>query len=125
LLFDLLGRAAQPLDPLLGPLQYNGGPTLTQALLAGSPASRSGAPGGPHFDQRGVPRDHDHPSIGAYEYVDGPASPRPPSTAHAPTAPVLGFTALFEGDGLPGDNEVSSQNPTWALPTRNNLHQRL
>jgi hypothetical protein len=35
---DLVGTAAAPLDPLLGPLQNNGGPTKTHALLAGSPA---------------------------------------------------------------------------------------
>jgi hypothetical protein len=31
-------------NPLLGPLQYNGGPTQTMALLAGSPDA--GNPGG-------------------------------------------------------------------------------
>jgi hypothetical protein len=35
---DQVGTAAAPLDPLLGPLQNNGGPTKTHALLAGSPA---------------------------------------------------------------------------------------
>lgn len=35
---DLVGTAAGPLDPLLGPLQDNGGATGTHALLAGSPA---------------------------------------------------------------------------------------
>ena len=33
-------------DPLLGPLQENGGPTPTQALLPGSPAIDGGNPGG-------------------------------------------------------------------------------
>jgi hypothetical protein len=43
-------------DPLLGPLQDNGGPTFTQALLPGSPAIDAGDPdfvGPPDFDQRG------------------------------------------------------------------------
>ncbi|MBZ0111896.1 MAG: hypothetical protein K8J08_05515 [Thermoanaerobaculia bacterium] len=35
---DLVGTAASPLDPLLGPVGNNGGPTDTLALLAGSPA---------------------------------------------------------------------------------------
>jgi len=35
-----------PGDPLLGPLQDNGGPTLTHALLPGSPAIDGGNPGG-------------------------------------------------------------------------------
>jgi hypothetical protein len=51
-------------DPMLGPLQNNGGPTQTMALLSGSPASDSGNPSGctdgqGHLlktDQRGAPR---------------------------------------------------------------------
>ena len=35
---DLVGTAGAPLDPKLGPLASNGGPTQTFALLAGSPA---------------------------------------------------------------------------------------
>lgn len=44
-------------DPLLGPLQDNGGPTLTHALLAGSPAIDGGDPAfvpPPETDQRGA-----------------------------------------------------------------------
>jgi len=43
-------------DPLLGPLQNNGGPTLTHALLPGSPAIDAGDPNftpPPFHDQRG------------------------------------------------------------------------
>lgn len=36
------GTAANPLDPLLGPLADNGGSTLTHALLPGSPALNAG-----------------------------------------------------------------------------------
>jgi Planctomycete extracellular/Chlamydia polymorphic membrane protein (Chlamydia_PMP) repeat len=50
------------IDPLLGPLVNNGGPTHSHALLPGSPAIDSGDPlatggsnGVPEFDQRGVP----------------------------------------------------------------------
>ena len=35
---NLVGSAAAPIDPLLGPLQDNGGPTQTMALRPGSPA---------------------------------------------------------------------------------------
>ena len=49
-------------NPLLGPLADNGGPTMTHALLAGSPAIDAGDPaalagmgGIPMFDQRGAP----------------------------------------------------------------------
>lgn len=44
------------IDPLLGPLQDNGGPTLTHALLVGSPAIDQGATVCPATDQRGVTR---------------------------------------------------------------------
>jgi hypothetical protein len=44
-------------DPVLGPLQDNGGPTFTHALLPGSPAIDTGDPnftGPPFSDQRGA-----------------------------------------------------------------------
>jgi hypothetical protein len=56
---DQVGTDASPINPLLGPLQNNGGPTQTMALLAGSPAIDKGdnnAPGLPKTDQRGFPR---------------------------------------------------------------------
>ncbi len=50
-----VGSLASPLDPLLGPLQDNGGPTPTHALLAGSPAiDRGSNPAGLAEDQRGA-----------------------------------------------------------------------
>jgi len=52
-------------DPDLGPLQDNGGPTATQALLAGSPAIDAGDNTGcPGTDQRGVPRPLDTQTAG-------------------------------------------------------------
>lgn len=51
-----VGTGASPLDPLLGPLGNNGGPTATHALLAGSPAIDAGGnPAALAFDQRGTP----------------------------------------------------------------------
>src|SRR5207244_11402345 len=42
-------------NPLLGPLQNNGGPTPTMALLPGSPALDAGNnTNAPAFDQRGT-----------------------------------------------------------------------
>lgn len=56
-------------DPQLGPLAGNGGPTWTQALLAGSPAIDA-ATACPARDQRGVARPQGRRcDIGAYESV--------------------------------------------------------
>jgi hypothetical protein len=65
---DKVGSVETPLDPLLGPLQDNGGPTFTHALLPGSPAINAGATEVTAVDQRDVPRDS-QPDIGAFEYV--------------------------------------------------------
>ncbi|MEZ4709847.1 MAG: family 16 glycosylhydrolase [Caldilineaceae bacterium] len=56
-------------DPLLGPLTDNGGPTLTHALLPGSPAIDAADNGAcPATDQRGVARPQGAGcDIGAYE----------------------------------------------------------
>ena len=60
-------------DPLLGPLQNNGGLTLTMALGLDSPAIDQGDKSiGPGTDQRGLPRDLAETGsvdIGAYERV--------------------------------------------------------
>lgn len=49
--------------PLLGPLQDNGGPVYTHALLAGSPAIDAGTNAGFAFDARGQPRTIDNPVV--------------------------------------------------------------
>jgi hypothetical protein len=58
-------------DPKLAPLADNGGPTLTMALLPGSPAINAGSETNcPATDQRGVARPaHGRCDIGAYELV--------------------------------------------------------
>ncbi|MCB0059159.1 MAG: DUF11 domain-containing protein, partial [Caldilineaceae bacterium] len=62
-------------DPRLGPLQDNGGPTFTHALLPGSPAIDAGDDNNcPSTDQRGVPRPQGVAcDMGAYE-ADWPAT---------------------------------------------------
>jgi hypothetical protein len=69
---DLVGTAENPIDPLLGPLLNNGGPTQTMALLPGSPAIDAGDnTDAPMWDQRGpgFPRIiHGTIDIGAFEY---------------------------------------------------------
>jgi hypothetical protein len=79
-------------DPLLGPLQDNGGSTFTHALLPGSPAIDSGNPGfvpPPYYDQRGPGFDRVRGSridVGSFE-VQNPPSPSPtPTATPTPTA---------------------------------------
>ena len=72
---DQVGTPASPIDPKLGPLQNNGGPTFTRALLAGSPAIDAGDPARcPGFDQRGCMRQNNC-DIGAYEFGGIPFVP--------------------------------------------------
>jgi hypothetical protein len=78
---DQTGNIEAPLDPKLGPLQDNGGPTWTRALLPGSPAIDAGISANLSTDQRGAVRTHDFPAIpnppggdgtdiGSFEVVD-------------------------------------------------------
>jgi hypothetical protein len=96
---DQIGTAGSPIDPLLGPLADNGGPTPTHALLAGSPALDALTGFCPATDQRGFARPYDGDGdetatcdIGAYE-----------------TAPA---GADFDGDGVGdlADNCVAVAN---------------
>ena len=89
-------------DPLLGPLQDNGGPTLTYALLPGSPAIDAGDPNftpPPLFDQRGVGFDrvrNGQIDIGSFEVqAGGTPTPTPTSTptATATASPTPTSTA--------------------------------
>ncbi|HMH44949.1 MAG TPA: choice-of-anchor Q domain-containing protein, partial [Pyrinomonadaceae bacterium] len=80
-------------DPMLGPLQDNGGPTFTHELLPGSPAIDAGDPSfapPPSFDQRGPGFNRVSGSgidIGSFEVQAGTASPTPTSTARPSPTP--------------------------------------
>jgi hypothetical protein len=78
-------------DPLLSSLQDNGGPTLTHALLPGSPAIDAGDPTfapPPWYDQRGPDfwrLRNDRVDIGSFEVQEGPALTRTPTPTPRPT----------------------------------------
>jgi len=79
-------------DPMVGPLQDNGGPTFTHALLPGSLAIDAGDPSftpPPIFDQRGPGFDrvrNDRIDSGSFEVQTG-TTPTPTSTpTPTPTA---------------------------------------
>lgn len=81
-----VGTSSNPLDPKLGPMQDNGGPTQTMSLLPGSPAiDAAGACPPPATDQRGVARPQGPAcDIGAYEVVVD----QTPPTSSASTMPA-------------------------------------
>jgi len=87
-------------DPMLGPLQDNGGPAFTHTLLSGSPAIDAGDPSFDPYsfnpplleDQRGAgfPRVvNDRIDIGAFEVPPAPTpTPTPTPTATATATPT-------------------------------------
>jgi hypothetical protein len=86
-------------DPLLGPLQNNGGPTFTHALLPGSPAINAGDPNftpPPLFDQRGNRFDRvvsGRIDIGSFEVQEQGSTPTPTPTASSTPSPTPSPTA--------------------------------
>jgi hypothetical protein len=106
-------------DPMLGPLQDNGGPTFTHELLLGSPAFDAGDPNftpPPDYDQRGLgfPRVlNGRIDIGAFESHFTPTpTPTPTST---PTA-----TATATATSTPTATATATATPTataTATPT--------
>jgi CSLREA domain-containing protein len=105
----------QGIDPLLGALQNNGGPTNTQALLTGSPAIGGANPvtcAG--TDQRGTARPQEGTcDIGAFEYVSPPTQASPNQPPPLPPAddplppPVAGRTL----NALPKSGRVRVKLP--------------
>jgi hypothetical protein len=92
-------------DPLLGPLQDNGGFTQTMALGAGSPAIDTGEDVScPANDQRGVSRPQgDHCDIGAFEYEKEAGGPLPttPSFTDVPMShPYFSDIEILYANGL-------------------------
>jgi predicted outer membrane repeat protein len=104
-----VGTADSPIDPLLAPLGYYGGPTQTYALLPGSPALGAGDPSTPQTtDQRGLPRlVNGLADIGAFQTQ---ADPFLVTTLTDPGR-QFGLLSLREAvnlaNALPGDNTVS------------------
>jgi hypothetical protein len=109
-------------DPLLGPLQDNGGNTLTMAPSPTSPvidaATMNGAP---KTDQRGVARPQGpKPDIGAVELVAG-AAPQITSADHVTFAVGTPgtFTVTTTGTPTPALSKASGTLPSGVLFTDN------
>ncbi len=102
---DIVGTLAAPIDPLLGPLQDNGGPTLTHRPLFGSPVIDAGdqvtfEP----LDQRGIARIAGDVDMGAMEGGFGDPIP---ICVSAPNS--TGLVGLLAATGSPsaGDNDFT------------------
>jgi hypothetical protein len=102
---DLTGTGVSPLDALLAAQGDNGGPTLTMALLPGSPAIEGGtvalavdASGNPlTIDQRGAPRIvNGTVDVGAVES----------GLKRAPAVNVTGGTFTYDGQPHPASASV-------------------
>ena len=87
-------------DPLLGPLQNNGGPTFTMALGAGSPAIGTAA--GTGTDQRGINRTAN--DIGAYSF--GIAVTNTTDNSTSPSVGSLRY-AIDLANNTPGNDQIS------------------
>lgn len=136
---DQIGTMANPLDPLLGPLQNNHGSTLTHEPLANSPLIDAGNPAAPGSggnsceaaDQRGFERPVDGEGnsvaicdIGAVELIPGLSTPTPtPSPTATPTrTPTATPTPTQTGTATPTAAATNTNTPTaTATATRTAL----
>jgi hypothetical protein len=100
-------------DPLLGPLQNNGGRTFTHALLPGSPAVDAGDSAftpPPYYDQRGAGFwrvRNSRIDVGSFELQAG-ATPTPTATLTASPTPTSTATATI----TPGSTPTATRTPT-------------
>jgi predicted outer membrane repeat protein len=120
------GTTAAPLNPLLGPIENNGGPTigapstpqvlLSEALLPGSPAIDKGVTNGaPTMDGRGFTRPEvagQNPDAGAFEFQDAQIGVTiTPSVRAVFVGGTETFTITLTNTGvstLPADNNTLS-----------------
>lgn len=110
----LIGTAARPINPGLGPLADNGGPTRTHALLPGSPALNAGnATNPPATDQRGFARVlQGFLDIGAIESDLAPLVPANPSTLPSQNQPLVPAPSTLSVSDRTAIAEVLDRNPT-------------
>ena len=111
-------------DPILGPLQDNGGPTFTHALLVGSPAVDAGDPNftpPPFFDQRGPGFDrvvNGRIDKGSFEVQEPTATSTTTATATPSPTPTSTPTPTPSSSGTPTPTPTATATSTpTATPT--------
>jgi hypothetical protein len=111
---DIVGTASNPLDPQLGELQDNGGATLTQELLAGSPAIDAGSNINElTTDQRGAGFNRtvgNSTDIGAYEVQNSGGDPHPGDNPTSGDDTLTGTACNDIIDGLEGNDFLSGED---------------
>lgn len=109
----ITGPPLSTADPLLGPLQDNGGPTETMALLPGSPALDVVPASGtvcPSSDQRGVSRPQGAAcDVGAYEHA-------PPGVASDDPAALSPGGTTLQGQIVPNAQRRATTSTTAPPP---------
>ena len=128
---DFAGNTIAPINPLLGPLQDNGGLTLTRALLFGSPAIDQGGRFNLTTDQRGHSQPHDY-----YSIVNASGGDGSDIGAFESDIPILniqklsneiliswdtncpGYTLEFTADVIPSNNWVPVSDTSLVVGTR-------
>ena len=104
-------------NPMLGPLQNNGGHTLTHALLPGSLAIDAGKPNfmpPPFFDQRGSDFSrvrNGRIDVGSFEVQAGAIPTATPTISASPT-PTPGATATATATSTPTPTPTATHTPT-------------
>ena len=107
---DIVGTSSQPIDPLLGALQDNGGTTLTHALLSNSPAIDAGNPATPDgtdnnclaADQRGINRPIDGNGDGTVRCDIGAVE-----MAANVVVPTISVNDISVAEGNSGTNQMA------------------
>ncbi len=110
---NLIGTAADPINPLLGPLADYGGPTQTMALLPGSPAIDAGS-NALAVDANGNPLTTDQRGAGFPRVINGSVDIGAFESQGFTLTPVTGSTP----QGTPVNSPFA--NPLAVIVTANN-----
>jgi hypothetical protein len=109
-----IGTASHPIDPKLGPLQDNGGPTFTNALPVTSTAFGKGDPTQTSStDQRGQPRVvKNRVDVGAFEWQ--PAAIQAAINDVPPSGAIVGESVTLRA-GFTDPNPTPTDGTKWDL----------
>ena len=111
---NLIGTTAHPINPMLGPLDYYGGPNQTMALLPGSPAIDAGSNTLAVDPATGQPLAYDQRGVGFPRIVNGTVDIGAFESQGFTLTPVTGSTP----QGTPVNSPLA--NPLAVIVTANN-----